>query len=169
MLTRSGLGVGIAASTFASRGIPVDIVEIDPLVYTAARDHFGLQELPEGSVSLMDGVAYVRDRAEAIRTREKQRSTGSDDAGRHKEAGMADRTRDDGKWDLVVQDCFSGGMVPGELFTVEFWDDVKVGMKRDGVVAVVSTLPVPSCLYPIDVVSQTEASHTQGPRYMNRS
>jgi spermidine synthase len=68
-------------------------------------------------------MAYVRDRAAHLRAL--ARKGGSPDAG------------EDRKWGLVVQDCFSGGMVPGELFTVEFWQDLKVGMKSDGIVAVV--------------------------------
>jgi spermidine synthase len=41
------------------------------------------------------------------------------------------------KWSLVVQDCFSGGSVPGEMFTVEFWRDLSELVERDGIVAMV--------------------------------
>jgi hypothetical protein len=39
----------------------------------------------------------------------------------------------------VVQDCFSGGSVPGEMFTVEFWRDLSELVERDGIVAMVSS------------------------------
>lgn len=112
----SGLGVGIAASAFAQQGYTVDIVEIDPLVYRAAADHFGLVASPNGTVNIEDGAAYVKAIA-------KQRRAGKYDGQ---------------KWNLVVQDCFTGGSVPGEMFTREFWADLKENVAEDGVVAMVS-------------------------------
>lgn len=37
-----------------------------------------------------------------------------------------------------MQDCFSGGSVPGEMFTLEFWKDLSELVERDGIVAMVS-------------------------------
>lgn len=108
--------MGIAASAFARSGYNVDIVEIDPLVYRAAADHFGLRHSPNGTVNLQDGAAYVQELAE-------QRRSG-DHVGQ--------------KWDLVVQDCFTGGSVPGEMFTAEFWSDLKENVAENGIVAMVS-------------------------------
>lgn len=94
-------------------------------------------------MSIADGVAYVRDRAHEIRSRARKGSRKVNGVDRvpgnkvrrdkQEEGGM-----ENGRWGLVVQDCFSGGMVPGELFTVGFWEDLKVGMRSDGIVAVVS-------------------------------
>lgn len=39
-----GLGVGVAAEAFIAHGINTSAVEIDPVVYTYARDFFGLPE-----------------------------------------------------------------------------------------------------------------------------
>ena len=41
------------------------------------------------------------------------------------------------KYDYVVHDCFSGGGVPGHLYTLEFWEKLKGIVKSDGVVTVV--------------------------------
>lgn len=41
----------------------------------------------------------------------------------------------------MVQDCFSGGSVPGEMFTLEFWRDLSELVERDGIVAMVCPLP----------------------------
>jgi len=43
----------------------------------------------------------------------------------------------------VVQDCFSGGSVPGEMFTVEFWRDLSELVERDGIVAMVGSFSSP--------------------------
>jgi hypothetical protein len=39
-------------------------------------------------------------------------------------------------YDIVVHDCFSGGGVPKHIFTVEFWEDLKMIMNPEGVLAV---------------------------------
>jgi hypothetical protein len=41
------------------------------------------------------------------------------------------------KWSYVIHDCFSGGSVPGELYTVEFWEELVGMVETDGIVAVV--------------------------------
>lgn len=106
-----GLGVGIAAQHLSDRGVQVDVVEVDSAVYTAALEHFDFRLPNTSAVSLMDGALYVRQLAQM------QRSS---------EATMP-------KWDLVIQDCFTGGSVPGELFTTEFWTDVTGLMAVDGI------------------------------------
>ena len=42
------------------------------------------------------------------------------------------------KWSYVIQDCFTGGSVPGEMFTKEFWEDLVLLLQDDGIVSVVS-------------------------------
>lgn len=44
------------------------------------------------------------------------------------------------RYDFVVHDVFSGGMVPTHLFTQEFWEETKVVMKLNGIIAVVRQL-----------------------------
>jgi spermidine synthase len=104
----SGLGVGIAAQAFIAHGINTTIVEIDPAVYTYAREYFGLPEPND---------VYLEDAREWLQ--------------RHTPSPAGD------KFDFVVHDCFSGGGVPAHIFTVEFWEELKGVVKSDGVVAVV--------------------------------
>lgn len=42
------------------------------------------------------------------------------------------------QWDIIVQDVFSAGQLPVQMFTVEFWKDVKTILKPDGIVVMVS-------------------------------
>ncbi|EIW70359.1 hypothetical protein TREMEDRAFT_68014 [Tremella mesenterica DSM 1558] len=105
-----GLGVGIAANTFVKRSLNVDIVEIDPLVYTAAEKYFDLP--PPTSKYIMDGTIFVHSLATLSRE------------------GQWNGT----KYSYVIQDCFSGGVVTSSLFTKEFWEDLKEIMLPDGVV-----------------------------------
>jgi spermidine synthase len=92
------------------------MVEIDPLVYRAAVDHFNLTLPASTTVNLLDGNEYVSSLARMRR----------------------EGTYDGQKWRLVVQDCFSGGGVPEEIFTREFWMDLAVNVEQDGIVAMAS-------------------------------
>ncbi|KDQ20086.1 hypothetical protein BOTBODRAFT_27508 [Botryobasidium botryosum FD-172 SS1] len=103
-----GLGVGIGAAAFTERSIQTTIVEIDPAVYTYAREFFDLPE--PHAVYLEDARGWVRERAGVIPESE--------------------------RFDYVVHDCFSGGSVPMHMFASEFWSDLKGVIKPDGVVAV---------------------------------
>ncbi|KAL7414643.1 hypothetical protein BDY24DRAFT_369746 [Mrakia frigida] len=105
-----GLGVGISSRSLLLHNISTTAVEYDPAVYHAARTYFFLPE-PQ-HVYLEDANAFVQ--------REAAREEGSLK----------------GKFGLVVHDVFSGGAVPGELFTVEFWDDLRVLMKTNGILAI---------------------------------
>ena len=107
----SGLGAGISASAFHQHNISTTIVEIDPAVYIAARQYFGLPDPGEGNIFLGDARRWVSQRV---------RSTSSK------------------SFDIVIHDCFSGGGVPKHIFTIEFWDDLKGILSPEGVVAVVS-------------------------------
>ena len=88
-------------------GLSTSIVEIDPAVYDAAREYFGMQE---------PAAAYIED---ARGWAERQASLRN------------------GTYDIVVHDCFSGGGVPSHLFTMVFWSAIKQILDPDGVVAVV--------------------------------
>lgn len=110
-----GLGTGIASTALRNHGIGTTIVEIDPAVYVAARTYFGLPDPGDGKIFLQDARGFIRRRKQKL------------------EAG-----EDLPKFDVVIHDVFSGGGVPGHLFTSEFWNDLKGVVKEDGVVAVVS-------------------------------
>lgn len=107
--------------------VSTTIVEYDSAVYQAARDHFFLPEPAE--VFLEDANAFVQREADS---------------------------EPQGKYDLVIHDVFTGGSVPGELFSIvstaglgylltclelitfhvrlyqEFWYDLRVLMTSDG-------------------------------------
>lgn len=92
------------------------VVEIDPVVYKFARQYFELSEPDE--VYLEDARQWVHGRALAQASNE-----------------LAPQP----KFDFVVHDCFSGGGVPGHIFTREFWEELKTLVHEDGIVAVVRT------------------------------
>ena len=121
MTPYSGLGAGIAVSSFARQKIDTTVIEIDPAVYNASRQYFGLPDLGTERVFIRDARAVVAEK----RLTALQHNAPSVD-----------------KYDYVVHDCFTGGGVPAHLFTVEFWEDLKVIMNPDGVVAVVSRSPL---------------------------
>jgi hypothetical protein len=110
-----GLGTGIAITALKRNGLKATVVEIDPAVYDAARTYFGLPDLGEGRVFLQDARGFVLNRKQKLESGE-----------------------DLAKFDVVIHDVFSGGGVPGHIFTLEFWNDLKDTMKEDGVVVVVS-------------------------------
>ena len=110
-----GLGTGIVTTALKNHGFKTTIVEIDPAVYDAARTYFGLPDPGEGRVFLQDARGFIRQRKQKL--------------------GLGE---DLPKFDVVIHDVFSGGGLPGHLFTLEFWNDLKDTMKEDGVVVVVS-------------------------------
>ncbi|KAF9226671.1 hypothetical protein BS17DRAFT_775953 [Gyrodon lividus] len=110
-----GLGAGVSAGGFSQHGISTTVVEIDPAVYDAARQYFGLQHLGDDRVFLEDARGWVHRRQVAMR---------SDEGGTLP------------KFEIVVHDCFSGGGVPQHLFSMEFWNDLRSIMSPEGVVAV---------------------------------
>ncbi|CEL52703.1 hypothetical protein RSOLAG1IB_05909 [Rhizoctonia solani AG-1 IB] len=124
-----GLGVGVAAGALQSHGSSVTVVEIDPAVYTYAREYFGLPE-PNGGVFLEDARGWVDRRARTV----------SD--GHYIETGNATQvlqgttsTTED-LFDYIIHDCFSGGSVPTFLFSTGFFEGVKGLLRADGVLAV---------------------------------
>jgi spermidine synthase len=85
----------------------VSAVEIDPVVHQFAEDYFGLPKL-KGTVAYEDGRTFIE---RSVKTVE--------------------------KWDYIVHDVFSGGSVPGHLFTTEIWASTKSVLAENGVLAVV--------------------------------
>ncbi|KAJ6628906.1 hypothetical protein B0H10DRAFT_1777443 [Mycena sp. CBHHK59/15] len=108
-----GLGAGVSATAFNRHGIATTIVEIDPAVYDAARFFFGLPDHSPGHVFLEDARTWAAGKRARV------------------EAGNKETL-----FDIIVHDCFSGGGVPEHIFTLEFWDDLKVALQPEGVVVV---------------------------------
>ncbi|KAI0036731.1 hypothetical protein K488DRAFT_75740 [Vararia minispora EC-137] len=108
-----GLGAGISAAALTRHGVATTIVEIDPAVYNASRQYFGLPEPAPEILFLSDARRVVLEKA-----RERRVEAKGD------------------LYDYVIHDLFSGGAVPGHLFTLEFWEDLKTIMNPDGIVAV---------------------------------
>lgn len=108
-----GLGTGMSATAFQRHGISTTIVEIDPAVYNAARTFFGFTDPGPDKVFLEDARSWVATKRASI------------------QAGNREM-----RYDFVVHDCFSGGGVPEQLFTLEFWEDLKTILRPDGVVVV---------------------------------
>ncbi|KAG8901881.1 hypothetical protein FRB99_005021 [Tulasnella sp. 403] len=126
-----GLGAGIMARSLTLLDITPTIVEIDPVVHEYAERFFALPKQPpvndtDGSpffipprtpqTHFMDARTFVDRRAAIL-------------------SGMR-RIREAMRYDYVVHDCFSGGMVPTHIFTQEFWASTKAVMKLDGILAV---------------------------------
>jgi hypothetical protein len=109
----SGLGTGISATAFHRHNLATTVVEIDEAVYNASRQYFGLPDFGSNRVFIQDAKFWVKERKEKF-------------AGTKK-----------GLFDIVVHDCFSGGGVPAQLFTSEFWGDLKGVLHPEGVVAIV--------------------------------
>ena len=93
-------------------------------MYSTAATYFNLSSYPISSVNILSGSTYIHHLAELAR----QKANGNDETKEEEEFT---------KWSLVVQDCFSGGSVPGEMFTVEFWRDLSELVEKDGIVAMV--------------------------------
>lgn len=118
----SGLGAGISTNAFIKHGVSTTIVEIDQAVYDAATEYFGLKVAEPEKVHITDGRGFVIQTRRAL-----------------EEARQAGEPVDEsGLYDYVVHDLFSGGGVPGHLFTLRFWQDLRQIIKSDAVVAVVS-------------------------------
>jgi spermidine synthase len=88
---------------------------LDPAVYDAARTYLNLAE--SHKVVLEDALKVVRERSQRMRV---------------------EGTKDIDLSDLVIHDCFTGGSVPGELFTSAFWRQLAMSIKPSGILVVVS-------------------------------
>ncbi|OCH94347.1 hypothetical protein OBBRIDRAFT_770124 [Obba rivulosa] len=119
-----GLGAGISASAFMRHNVSTTIVEIDQVVYDAARRFFGLPEPPSDKVFIEDARKWARVRHRVLEGT--AQPTGDELL----------RKEDIPRYDVIVHDCFSGGSLPAFLFTQQFWQDLKALLNVDGIVAV---------------------------------
>lgn len=90
-------------------GIDTTVVEIDPVVYSLASQHF---HLPANHTPVVqDAATFARER-------------------------VAMATTDAWKYDYIVHDVFTGGAEPVDLFTLEFIQNLSDLLKDDGVIAI---------------------------------
>ncbi|KAL5889035.1 hypothetical protein ACKVWC_004287 [Pyricularia oryzae] len=101
-----GMGIGTTPSALIAHGIDTTVVEIDPTVYEFAAKHFHL--LPNHTPVIEDAVAYAKRLASSS----------------------------DKRFDYIVNDVFTGGAEPVELFTLEFLQDLRTLLNPDGVIAI---------------------------------
>lgn len=102
--------------------------EIDPVVFTATETYFNLPSFHLTSVNLLDGSAFISELASLSRVNTTDPSL---------DAEALTALEKLPKWGFVVQDCFTGGSVPGEMFTKEFWEDLGEVVAEDGLIAMV--------------------------------
>lgn len=105
-----GLGIGTTPSALMAHGINTTVVELDPVVYKFAANHFNFP--PPHNLVIEDAVAFV------------QRSN----------AAEGDRRT----YDYIVHDVFTGGAEPINLFTQEFLQGLSEMLTADGVIAIVN-------------------------------
>ncbi|KAH9814964.1 S-adenosyl-L-methionine-dependent methyltransferase, partial [Melampsora americana] len=103
-----GLGIGISAKSLMNHSIKTTVVEIDPIVYQYALTHFGFDP-PNGGIFLEDIQLFLN---------------------RSESENLIDR------FDYVIHDVFTGGMVPPQLFVKPFWISLKKVLKSDGVLVI---------------------------------
>jgi hypothetical protein len=92
--------------------------ELDPLVYRAAVQHYNLRLRPGSSVNLVDVISYVE------------------------QIAATDTEVERAKWSYVVHDLYAGGTLPIGAYTLDFWTKVAELTEVDGIVSVVSQVPI---------------------------
>lgn len=106
-----GLGIGTAPAAFVAHGIDTTVVEIDPAVHEFASRYF---HLPANHTAVLEDAVGYTDKL------------------------VAEQITDDGYFDYIVHDVFTGGAEPISLFTLEFLQNLHALLKPSGVVAIVS-------------------------------
>lgn len=101
-----GLGVGTAPSALITHGVNTTIIELDPVVYRFAVEHFGLPT---------NHRAYIGDAVRVVEAKKEEQQ---------------------GYYDYIIHDVFTGGAEPVDLFTVEFLSGLDQMLKADGAIAI---------------------------------
>ncbi|KAJ3066603.1 hypothetical protein HK102_007604, partial [Quaeritorhiza haematococci] len=105
-----GLGVGIATTALMENNYAdVDVIEIDPVVYKYAREHFNMPE--PASVHITDGRKFLDDLV----------------------VDLEEKGSEEGVYDFVIHDVFTNGYVPPGLFSVESLQAVRRVMVEGGI------------------------------------
>ena len=104
-----GLGIGTAPKALLAHGINTTVMELDPAVHEYAMQYF---DLPANHTPIIqDAVSAVKNQRLAV---EEQ----------------------DGAYDYILHDVFTGGAEPLALFTLSFLSDLRALLKPNGVVAI---------------------------------
>jgi spermidine synthase len=98
-------------------GVQTTIVEIDPAVHRLAVDYFSLPK--NHSAVIEDATIFVK--KDLLRIEQEQKSNPSQD----------------GRYNYIIHDVFTGGAEPIDLFTVEFIQSLSDLLKPNGVIAIV--------------------------------
>lgn len=101
-----GLGVGTAPSALIAHGVNTTIIELDPMVHRFAIQHFNLPK---------NHRAYIGDAVSVIEAKKQEQQ---------------------GHYDYIIHDVFTGGAEPVDLFTLEFLSGLHQMLKPDGVIAI---------------------------------
>ena len=101
-----GLGAAVVSNFMHHQfsNLHLDVVEIDPMVLTAAKKYFFLKESPRYKVHILDGRVFLKNQ-------------------------IGGET-----YDMVFLDAFKSGSVPYHLKTVEFYREIKAVLCPDGLV-----------------------------------
>ncbi|KAK4453923.1 polyamine aminopropyltransferase [Podospora aff. communis PSN243] len=102
-----GLGVGTTPGALVAHGIDTTVVEIDPAVHEFASKYF---QLPKNHTAVIEDAVSYTDR-------------------------LASAT-ENGRFDYIIHDVFTGGAEPIALFTLEFLQNLHTLLKPGGVVAI---------------------------------
>lgn len=103
-----GLGIGTAVNGLLSHGVETDLVELDPVVYKYAKEFFALK---------LNHTAYIEDAIGFVKRE-------------------ASKERNRKQYEFILHDVFTGGAVPANLFTGEFFSDLGTLLTADGVIAI---------------------------------
>ncbi|RUP17956.1 S-adenosyl-L-methionine-dependent methyltransferase, partial [Jimgerdemannia flammicorona] len=164
-----GLGIGISTSSLQRHNITVDIVEIDPAIYTFARDYFNLTPTAphEGGAThrafIQDGRQYIRNAAERVVQMERAAGGGGDNNGDQEQSKEGKKRVASATapllYDYVLHDVFTGGSLPVQLFTVEALKDIRKVLKKDGVLALnFAGSEHKAIREPLDIIASTIAT-----------
>lgn len=104
-----GLGTGAAVEGLVNTGYSTSILELDPEVYYAAKNHFELPKTNE--VFLEDAEMWANNYKTGVNNK---------------------------KYGIIIHDFFTGGGVPAKLFSVEFWKNLQSNILTDDGVLVVN-------------------------------
>jgi spermidine synthase len=104
-----GLGVGTTPGALIAHGIDTTVVEIDPAVHDFASKYF---QLPKNHTAVIEDAVSYTDRLASV--------------------------TENGRFDYIIHDVFTGGAEPIALFTLEFLQNLYTLLKPGGVVAIVS-------------------------------
>lgn len=107
--------MGVSTYSLQQHNVSVDVVELDPIVPEFAVKYFYNLNLQD-NLFICDGKEFLREKSLLAARNEWER------------------------YDFVVHDIFSGGMITGELLSPLVFEDIKNLLKADGILALVKII-----------------------------